>query len=111
MPVVKLTELGTERLRPKDKQVEYFDSGFNPGVSGTLGLRVSPQGKKSFFICYRLKDDSRQVKQKHNIGSFPEMSLSLARKTATTLLGKIDKGIDPKQRAIQRRPARRARSS
>ena len=87
MPVVKLTELAVKQLKTQEGQVEYFDSGFNPGTSGRLGLRISPAGKKSFFITYRLKDDSRQIKQKHNIGSFPDMSLADARKEANIQLG------------------------
>ena len=89
MPTKKFTELAVQNLKPKKKQIEYFIKNFNPGVAGSLGLRVSPGGTKSWFIIYRLKNGS---KHRFKLGSHPTLSLAEARKEAAAKLSDIDKG-------------------
>lgn len=105
MPKMKMTELAIRNLKSTDRQVEYFDQNFSPGVSGSLGLRVSRGGRKSWFIAYRLRDDARQVKQKYTFDGYPDVSLKGARKQAGVLLAQIHSGANPKAEQQARRQA------
>lgn len=70
----------------------HFD--FKPfGHPGSLGIRVSPKGKKSWLISYRFNGK----KKKFSFGTYPDISLKDARLKAATLLKDIDSGIDPNE--------------
>ena len=98
MPSIRMTELAVRSLKPVEKQVEYYDATFNPGVAGSLGLRVNRQGQKSWFVSYRLKDDLRQIKQKFKFGGFPDLNLKSAREKAGNLLSEVSGGVNLKAR-------------
>lgn len=67
---------------------------FKPfGHPGSLGIRVSPQGKKSWLISYRFN----AKKKKFTFGTYPDISLKDARIKAATLLKDIDSGVDPNE--------------
>jgi Arm domain-containing DNA-binding protein len=77
---------GEEAGRPLDTKVRGF------------GVRVSPQGTKSFFVWYRVGDDARRL----TLGRYPTMSLAEGRKRAQQALLEVASGKDPaaeKQRA------------
>ncbi|MCI5146255.1 MAG: site-specific integrase, partial [Candidatus Electrothrix sp. AR3] len=64
------------------------------------GLRVSPKGKKTWFILYR--NQQKKVKR-FTLGTYPAMSLKEATKTANSFFVAIDNGADPledKKRAV-----------
>lgn len=85
-------------LQPVDKVVEYFVSNFNPGFSGSLGLRIRPNGRKIWFVAYRVKRTSvGQVRnrQKANIGEYPGLSFSDVKLVAAEKLKEIHEGADP----------------
>lgn len=89
MPKLQFTALSIKALKPSKKSVEYFDEGRAKG-DGSLALRVSPQGKMTWFVMYRGKDG----KQKRFIlGTYPSLSLSKARESLAAL--KIGSGADP----------------
>ncbi|WP_171091280.1 tyrosine-type recombinase/integrase [Ruegeria sp. HKCCD9179] len=69
---VAFTDKFIKSLKPADKRVQYTDLTC-PG----LKVRVSPSGHKSFALMIR--DNTGQYKT-HTIGTYPEVSLKLARK-------------------------------
>jgi integrase len=80
MPTVRLAAKQVPTLRALgDVQTDYFDAGANvPG----FGIRVSPAGKRTWFLMYRA--NGRQ--KRHTIGTNPPMSLAKARGAARTAL-------------------------
>ena len=84
-----LTDKTIEALKPEPKRCEVHDLRC-PGLS----LRVSPTGRKSFYIRFRYG-----LAQKHPmLGVYPRMSLATAREKANDWLRQADEGIDPTKR-------------
>jgi len=86
----KLTALVVKNLKPETKMVEYFDTGKKLS-KGSFALRVSPQGKKTWFLMYTIHGKLRKIV----IGTYPDMSLANARKEATNTIAKVNSGEDP----------------
>lgn len=84
-----LTDKTIEALKPQPDRYEVHDLRC-PGLT----LRVSPKGRKSFYIRFRYG-----LVQKHPmIGVYPRMSLATAREKANDWLRQADEGIDPSKR-------------
>jgi len=85
---VKLTN-GSVKALPvsTDRQVYVYDDAL-PG----FGVRVSPGGKKSYFVQYRTKGRSKKRK---TLGSATILSAEVARDRAKELLARIALGEDP----------------
>ena len=84
-----LTDKTIEALKPEPKRYEVHDLRC-PGLT----LRVSPTGRKSFYIRFRYG-----LAQKHPmLGVYPRMSLATAREKANDWLRQADEGIDPTKR-------------
>lgn len=84
-----LTDKTIEALKPAPKRYDVNDLRC-PG----LQLRVSPSGRKSFYIRFRYG-----LEQKHpKLGTYPRMSLATAREKANDWLRQVDEGIDPSKR-------------
>jgi len=61
------------------------------GVRG-LALRVTPAGTKTWTLRYRTESgDQRRL----TIGTYPEISLAVARTEAEKVVGKVAGGADP----------------
>jgi integrase len=87
MPVLTLTDRTVQSLKPTPKrQVEYWDAG----RSG-FGLRVSPNGSKTWVLRYRHNTVERRLK----LGTYPAMKLADARRLADETKIAVDKGGDP----------------
>ena len=86
MPKFKFDHHQLESLSPESKAVEYFDVK----TSG-LGIRVSVKGTKSFFYRYRFHGKNKR----YGIGTFPGISLKLARQRALELKVSVINGVDP----------------
>ena len=56
-----------------------------------FGVRVTPNGTKSFIVQTRINGITRRI----TIGRFPGVTAEVARKQATIILGKIAGGLDP----------------
>ena len=96
MPRQKLTDASLRALRPGQSQIDYWCitlAGF--------GVRVSPGGRKTFMVRYRIGGRYRRVK----LGVYPEFSLSDARRRARQVVGEVASDRDPAQ---ARREARLA---
>ena len=69
-------------------QVDYFDQK-PPG----LGLRVSPGGRKTWFVMYRASGRLRR----YTLGTYPALGLADARQLATDARHRVAHGGDPAQ--------------
>ena len=58
-----------------------------------FGLRVSPKGRRAFFVRYRTRIGKKQ--RREALGEFPRISLADARNRARQRLGDVAKGLDP----------------
>src|SRR6266508_1664351 len=88
MPTENLTDRKIASLKPAKERTEYWDDG-TPG----FGLRVSPEGTKTFFLMYRFAGLRRRLK----LGRYPEVPLFEARKNAKKALATVSEGKDPVQ--------------
>jgi len=93
MPKKKLTALVVKNLKPKSKMVEYFDTA-SKLVKGSFALRVSPKGKKTWFLMYTINGNLRKIVFR----TYPDLSLADARKKATNIIADVINGEDPQQR-------------
>jgi integrase len=81
---------------PPRGQVDYFDQ-----TPPSLGLRVAPSGRKTWFVMYRAHGRLRR----YTLGTYPALSLADARQRATDARHSVAHGGDP---ATQRQVARQA---
>jgi integrase len=97
MPRVNLTHRSLPGLiADQARQLDYFDDS-----TPRFGLRVSPKGRRTWFVMYRHNRRMRRL----TFGTFPPLSLADARERARTLLRRVDDGYDPAQ---EKRDARDA---
>jgi len=102
----EIKDLTVKNLAKSDKPYTYWDTkqvGF--------GVRVSPQGRKTFLACRRHGKTGKLVECA--IGTYPDMTLGDARKEAKTVLDMIEGGETPKERKEreQREEAMRRRET
>lgn len=95
MPTIKLTDLAAERIKPPALgRIEYFDVSF-----GSLALRVTAQGHKSWSLFYRTGGRLRRF----TLGKFPALKPASARREASRILEQVAQGVDPQaERKAQR---------
>lgn len=87
-----LSDKSVQSFKPQIKRYEVRDS-YCPG----FGVRVSPDGRKTFFAAYRYGVKQRRLK----LGVYPRISLTKAREKALDALRQVDEGIDPAGRRRQ----------
>jgi integrase len=85
-----LTDATIKNLAKPDKRTEYVDSGSKGAVRG-LRIIVQPSGEKSWALRYRFGGQNRKL----TLGSYPEITLSLARRKAEKARGELAGGKDP----------------
>lgn len=86
MPRVTLTDRKIAGLKPAAGQVDYFDRAL-PG----FGVRVSPNGRKTFVLLYRANQTLRRL----SLGVYPIVGLAKARKMARDAVQAATIGRDP----------------
>jgi integrase len=99
MPTANLTDRKIASLKPDKDLVEWWDEK-TPG----FGIRVSPKGKKTWFVMYRFAGLRRRLR----FGRYPEVALEEARRRARKALSDVSESKDPAQQkkaeeAVQRR--------
>ena len=87
-----LTQLGAERLRPSATEQVYWDTNLKG-----FGLRVSPKGKKTFLVQFRVRGPkgSKWKERQVKLGELSFMTVSKARARAGSYKSKASEGIDP----------------
>jgi integrase len=91
MSKTKLTLRTVRALEPRAERYEVFDSELK-----RFGVRVSPNGSKSWIVLYRPGDGGRRVAvRRYTIGKLGELTPEEARDAATNLLAAITLGSDP----------------
>jgi integrase len=88
MPTANLTDRKIASLKPAKELVEWWDES-----TLGFGIRVSPKGKKTWFVMYRSAGLRRRLK----FGRYPEVSLEKARRKARKALSDVSEGKDPSQ--------------
>jgi integrase len=86
MPSINLTAAFVEKVKPKGKRIDYFDTSL-PGFS----LRVSEKGVKTWCASYRFGGKWTR----YTFASFPVIKLAEARQTAADALHDVAHGINP----------------
>ena len=81
---------------PPQGQVDYFDQ-----TPPSLGLRVAPSGRKTWFVMYRASGRLRR----YTLGTYPAVSLADARQRATDARHSVAHGGDPAQARQESRQA------
>jgi integrase len=92
MPHISITQLGAERLRPNTTETVYWDKNL-PG----FGLRVSPKGRKSFIVQYRIRGTkgSKWTERQVVLGTLAFLTVAQARDQARRYKIQAAQGIDP----------------
>ena len=102
MPQKTLTDKLLRNLKAKDKdRVEYSDSVIaNDGsLPGSLIVRVSKSGRKTWVVMYRVGwRKSHRIQKRMSIGLYPSVSLTEAREIARNTLREAASGVDPSQK-------------
>lgn len=96
----KFVDRSIEALRPANETYVVWDT-LTPG----FGLRVTPLGKKVFFLKYRVEGGSSGRQRKPTIGTFGALSCEGARKQAQQWSSDVQRGGDP---ACERKSSRDA---
>ena len=82
-----LTDVAIRQSKPvAGRQIELWDS-----VISGLGVRISPQGTRSFVLIYRSNGKSRRM----TLGRYPGLTLADARMLASQSLKDVASGRDP----------------
>ncbi len=87
MPNVKLTKRITEAAKPGDRDLILWDSELKG-----FGLKVTPRGRRVYFIYYRTRDGQQR---RPTIGVHGAVTCEQARETARQWLAEVAKGGDP----------------
>ena len=87
----KLTKRAVDTLEPTDRRVTYWDSE----LAG-FGIRVAPNGSKTFVIRYRANGGGRNAPERLvTIGRHGTITPDEARGRAKQLLASVKLGADP----------------
>lgn len=97
MAKIKLTKANIDSLQTGAKDTVYWD-----GALAGFGLKVTPRGRKVFFVLYRTRDGSARLR-KYTIGPYGIVTPAIARATAQRVLAARQEGRDP---AGEKRQAR-----
>ena len=84
---IRLNEGYVAKLKPRGSTYIEADA-----VVVGFGVRVTPNGVKSFVLTYRLKG---QKQRRLTIGRVEDWSITAARARAEELIGGIRRGVDP----------------
>lgn len=87
---MKFTKRLLEAIEPTDKRQVFFDDDFTG-----LALRVSENGRKTFYYTYRAGKGRGAEKKWVMLGTFPVMTVEQARQKAKGMAAHVQQGMDP----------------
>ena len=79
-----LTDKQVRNLKPADRRYEVWEGN-------GLGIRVSPNGRKSWVLMYRFEGRQRRL----TLGRYPAMSVAEAHKVFAQALARLERNDDP----------------
>jgi hypothetical protein len=97
MAKTKLTKSNIDGLQAGVEDVVYWDD-----TLAGFGLKVTPKGRKAFFVLYRTRDGSERLR-KYTIGPSGSVTPAVARTTAQRVLAARQEGRDPAREKHQAR--------
>lgn len=86
MPRLNFTDRSIASLKASLQRQEFWDESA-PG----FGIRVTPEGRKTWVYMYRVGARKRRL----TVGTYPGLSLSHARERAFEAQYQLSKGVDP----------------
>lgn len=89
---MKFTKRFVEGIESTDKRQVFFDDDFTG-----FALRVSPSGRKTFYLSYRAGKGRGAEKKWFMLGTYPQMTVEQAREKAKAVAAKVHQGEDPAQ--------------
>ena len=102
MAGIKFTHRGVEALKATDKRRILWEPSAHG--QGNLGLRITPNGVKSWIYMYRHGGKARML----TLGTFPAMTVEAAHAAAAKASQERARGLDPAVPAIEQRRTERA---
>jgi integrase len=97
MAKIKLTKANIDSLMAAGQDVVYWDDA----VAG-FGLKVTPKGRKVFFVLYRTRNGATRLR-KYTISPCGIVTPAIARATAQRVLAARQEGRDPAEEKRQSR--------
>jgi integrase len=85
----KFTDKFIVNLKPREARYELRED--NAHGNGTLAIRVTPNGHRSWQYLYRFNGEMRRM----TLGSYPQMSVADAHAAVGAAMQKRERGIDP----------------
>jgi len=99
MATVLLGKRAVDAAEPRAARYDLFDEELKG-----FGLRVTPNGEKSWFVSYRAGDGGRNApKRRFTLGRVSTLTPDEARKAAKRLLASVKLGADPTTAKAARR--------
>ena len=95
---MKLTKRAIDAISPRSTESVFWDEDLRG-----FGLKVTPKGKRSFFLYYRTADHTQR---RPTIGTYPTMRPADARDIAREWLSQARAGRDPSEERQQLRAMR-----
>lgn len=93
---MRFTDRAIKALKSQAERYEVWADG-----KGGLGMRVSPQGRKSWIYLYRFDRKPRRM----TLGVYPRMGIAKANTAHAQAVEKVEHGIDPGAEKISERKA------
>ena len=84
-------------LRPREKRYIVWEE--NHRRLGTLGVRVSTSGRRTWIFMYRFSGHSRMA----TLGLYPRMTVAAAHAAAAALMETLERGQDPSRERLEAR--------
>lgn len=84
-------------LKPREKRYVIWEE--NHRRLGTLGVRVSTSGRRTWIFMYRFNGRARMA----TLGLYPQMSVAMAHAQAGALMEALERGCDPTRERIEAR--------
>ena len=91
---MKFKDRFIRQLKTKKTRYEVFEE--NAHGLGTLGLRVSPSGRRTWIYLYKYRGRARRI----SLGHYPLVGIAEAHKAAGNVMEQISHGVDPGEKIV-----------
>lgn len=98
---MKFSDRTIDKLKPGAKRRLMLED--NSHGHGSLGVRVSPNGRKTFVHVFRVRGKQRMV----TLGTYPTMTLGAARAAMAATATQLEVGVDPVLEVVEERARRK----